>query len=224
ASVLVEGIVVLGVNIRRLEHTELSKPLAHPNVLTKDRVGRWTYREPAQLPLPVMPAERAALPEESPERIYWPYRSKAEHYAMMRAEMVLRGHLSREQYESLNAWASWYMGEQYPDPLARIERNLSAAEATNAPTSGRDEAAKAPTSGRGEGRDGHDSALESDGGTTFRADRTLSDGQGFAGREAEAPAELPAPLEEPAASLAGTKPGPGEVREDRSEERRGGKE
>jgi hypothetical protein len=38
---------------------------------------------------------------------------------MMRAEMVLRGHLSRDQYESVNAWASWYMNEKYPDPLAR---------------------------------------------------------------------------------------------------------
>ena len=57
---------------------------------------------------------------------------------MMRAEMVLRGHLSRDQYESLNAWASWYMNEKYPDPLAQCaEKFNSSAESTKAPTSGR---------------------------------------------------------------------------------------
>ena len=137
ASALLAGMVIKGLYtieeyFQHLEHTELSKPLAHPNVLTKDREGRWTYIYPDQVPLPVMPAERAALPEESPERIYWPYKSKAEHYAMMRAEMVLRGHLSREQYESLNAWASWFMGEQYPDPLAKVEQNISAEGEANA--------------------------------------------------------------------------------------------
>jgi len=107
---------------------------------------------------------------------------------MMRAEMVLRGHLSRDQYESLNAWASWYMNEKYPDPLAQCaEKFNSSAESTKAPTSGRgvgrvddcgqntltpgqgfdSEATKAPTSGRG----------------VERADdcgqNTLTPGQGF---------------------------------------------
>src|SRR4029453_3511719 len=66
ASRVIDGIIYVEEYIRRLEHTELSKPLAHPNVLTKDRVGRWTYREPAQLPLPVMPVKGEALPEGGP--------------------------------------------------------------------------------------------------------------------------------------------------------------
>jgi len=108
-----------------LEHLELSKPFAHPNVLTKDREGRWQLLDPKQVPLPVMPPERAALPAGSPEHVYWPNKSKAEHYAMMRAEMVLRGHLSRDQYESLNAWASRYMNEKYPDPLAKCAEKFN---------------------------------------------------------------------------------------------------
>ena len=152
ASALLAGMVIKGhytieEYFQHLEHTELSKPLAHPNVLTKDREGRWTYIYPDQVPLPVMPPERAALPEESPERIYWPYKSKAEHYAMMRAEMVLRGHLSREQYESLNAWASWFMGEQYPDPLAKLEQNISAEGEGNAECGLRNAEFQAPLAG-----------------------------------------------------------------------------
>jgi hypothetical protein len=131
ASNVIYGYMDIEEYLRRLEHLELSKPFAHPNLLTKDKEGRWQLLDPKQVPLPVLPPERAALPEGSPERVYWPYQSKAEHYAMMRAEMVLRGHLSREQHESLNAWASWYMNEKYPDPLARIDGNISAgAEAS----------------------------------------------------------------------------------------------
>jgi hypothetical protein len=126
ASLVVEGEFTIEDYLSTLELTELSKPFAHPNVLTKDRSGRWQLLDPKQVPLPVLSPERAALPEGSPERVYWPYQSKAEHFAMMRAEMVLRGHLSRDQYESLNAWASWYMNEKYPDPLARIDGNISA--------------------------------------------------------------------------------------------------
>jgi hypothetical protein len=112
--------------LRLLELLELSKPFAHPNVLTKDREGRWQLMDPNQVPLPAMTPERAALPEGSPERIYWPYKSKAEHYAMLRAEMVLRGHLSLDQYKSLNAWASRHMNEKYPDPLENLVGNISA--------------------------------------------------------------------------------------------------
>ena len=107
ASLVVIGQYSIEEFFQHLEVLELSKPFAHPNLLTKDHAGRWKLCDPKQIPLPVMPAERAALPEESPERIYWPNQSKAEHYALMRAEMVLRGHLSRDQYDSLNAWASW---------------------------------------------------------------------------------------------------------------------
>jgi hypothetical protein len=129
ASLVIDGLQSIEWYWQMLEHAELSKPLAHPNVLRKDKEGKWTYIEPQELPLPpVMPPAREALPAESPERIYWPYKSKAEHYAMLRAEMVLRGDLSREQYDSLNRWAEWLTGDKYPDPLARIERNLSAAD------------------------------------------------------------------------------------------------
>jgi hypothetical protein len=132
ASLVIDGLQSIEWYWQMLEHAELSKPLAHPNVLRKDKEGKWTYIEPQELPLPpVMPPAREALPAESPERIYWPYKSKAEHYAMLRAEMVLRGDLSREQYDSLNRWAEWLTGDKYPDPLARIERNLSAGASSS---------------------------------------------------------------------------------------------
>ncbi len=130
AGMVVKGLYTIEDYFRHLEILELSKPFAHPNLLTKDREGKWQLLYPRQVPLPVMPPQRAALPEASPERVYWPNKSKAEHYAMMRAEMVLRGHLSRDQYETLNAWASWYMNEKYPDPLARL------AEKFNEPLAG----------------------------------------------------------------------------------------
>jgi hypothetical protein len=129
AGQVVDGTSTIEGYFRNLQHLEVSKPLGYPNVLTKDREGRWQLLDPQQVPLPVMPPERAALPERSPEQVYWPYKSKAEHYAMMLAEMVLRGHLSRDQYEGLSAWASWYTNEKYPDPLARIDRVINAEEA-----------------------------------------------------------------------------------------------
>ena len=144
ANLVVAGQYTIEEYYQHLEILELSKPFAHPNLLTKDRSGRWQLFDPQQVPLPVMPPERAALPAESPERVYWPNKSKAAHFAMMRAEMVLRGHLSRDQYESLNAWASWYMNEEYPDPLAQCAEKFNSSatsaewDSTKAPTSGRD--------------------------------------------------------------------------------------
>src|SRR5262245_9662511 len=70
---------------------------------------------------------------------------------MMRAEMVLRGHLSREQYEGLNAWASWYMGEEYPDPLARIDKKFNGAEARGIADCGLRDAEWAGDEARGPG-------------------------------------------------------------------------
>jgi len=190
AARVVSGDLTIEEYWQRLEILELSKPFAHPNLLTKDRQGRWQLLDPRQVPLPVMTDERAAWPAESPERIYWPYQSRAEHYAMLRAEMVLKGHLSPDQYDRLNAWASWTMNEKYPDPLEKVVKNIIAPR-EGAPREGkapaelsregeavvaekraeppRDEvpASKAPTSGRG---------VES---ADVPCSSTLTTGQGF---------------------------------------------
>jgi hypothetical protein len=198
ASMVVSGDYTIEKYLQELELLELSKPFAHPNVLRKDCHGQWRMMHPKQVPLPALTPERAALPEESPERLYWPYKSRAEHYAMQRAEMVLRGHLSREQYDRLNAWASWTMNEPYPDPLANLERNISAEtplagtkpgpgeapqEAAPQITGSRfasgDGASKAPTSGRGVEQGIADEPTAGGASDEVRGHSTLTTSQGF---------------------------------------------
>jgi len=177
ADLVLRGQYTIEEYLQQLEILELSKPFAHPNLLRKDHDGDWQMIDPQAVPLPVTPPDRAVFPAGSPERVYWPYKSRAEHYAMLRAEMVLRGHLSLDQYDSLNAWASWYMNEKYPDPLENVVRTII-APGLNVECGLRNaewEASKAPTSGRGVGR------------ADVPCSSTLTAGQGFDSEASKAP-------------------------------------
>jgi len=151
AALVVRGIHTIETHCQRMEHGELSNPQGYPNLLAKDPAGQWRVLTPAEVPRRPLPPERAAWPKDSPQWIYWPYASRAEHHAAKRAQMVLDGHLSREQYESLNAWSRSQLGGAYFDPLAKTEKNTRpAASAERGTASAEREEASAELGARSE--------------------------------------------------------------------------
>ena len=126
AKQVVDGSMGVEEYLRELARAGAYGGSAMPPMLAKDREGRWRVLTPEEVPQQPLPPERAALATQSPERVFWPFKSKGEYQARQRAQMVLAGLLTREQYESLSARLRRETQEDFPDPLAEMGEAKSA--------------------------------------------------------------------------------------------------